>query len=167
MRRQLLEGMNQKERLLEMALGIIQSFIDRYCSESQRVDEYDLVGLQNAIVNQFGVKIEMETLGGKLRADLETPIYDIIVARYDDKERMVGPDNMREAERIIMLNVIDNQWKDHLLSMDHLKEGIGLRGYGQKDPLIEYKKEGFEMFQDMMERIEDETIGTCTSSASR
>jgi preprotein translocase subunit SecA len=65
---------------------------------------------------------------------------------------------MREAERIIMLNVIDNQWKDHLLSMDHLKEGIGLRGYGQKDPLIEYKKESFKMFQDMMDRIEDETI---------
>ena len=71
---------------------------------------------------------------------------------------MVGADNMRDAERIIMLNVIDNQWKDHLLSMDRLKEGIGLRGYGQKDPLIEYKREGFEMFQDMMERIEDETI---------
>jgi preprotein translocase subunit SecA len=65
---------------------------------------------------------------------------------------------MREAESIVMLNVIDNQWKDHLLSMDHLKEGIGLRGYGQKDPLIEYKKESFTMFQDMMDRIEDETI---------
>ena len=65
---------------------------------------------------------------------------------------------MRDAERIVMLNVIDNQWKDHLLSMDHLKEGIGLRGYGQKDPLIEYKKESFQMFQDMMDRIEDETI---------
>src|SRR5258706_9608770 len=65
---------------------------------------------------------------------------------------------MRDAERMIMLNVIDNQWKDHLLSMDHLKEGIGLRGYAQKDPLIEYKKESFTMFQDMMDRIEDETI---------
>ncbi len=71
---------------------------------------------------------------------------------------MIGPDNLRQAERIIMLNVVDNQWKDHLLSMDHLKEGIGLRGYGQKDPLIEYKKESFTMFQDMMDRIEDETI---------
>jgi preprotein translocase subunit SecA len=71
---------------------------------------------------------------------------------------MIGPENLRHAERIIMLNVVDNQWKDHLLSMDHLKEGIGLRGYGQKDPLIEYKKESFTMFQDMMDRIEDETI---------
>jgi preprotein translocase subunit SecA len=109
-------------------------------------------------VNQFGVKVELETLSGRLRTELEQPIFDTLVSRYDEKERMIGPENLREAERIIMLNVIDNQWKDHLLSMDHLKEGIGLRGYGQKDPLIEYKKEGFEMFQDMMERIEDETI---------
>ena len=65
---------------------------------------------------------------------------------------------MRETERMIMLNVIDNQWKDHLLSMDHLKEGIGLRGYGQKDPLIEYKKESYVLFQDMMDRIEDEAV---------
>jgi preprotein translocase subunit SecA len=158
MRRQLLEGANQKERVLEMVRGILQSFTDQFCSEKQRLDEYDLPGLQNAIVNQFGLKVEIETMDGKLRQELEQPIFDSLVARYEEKERMVGPDNMREAERIIMLNVIDNQWKDHLLSMDHLKEGIGLRGYGQKDPLIEYKKEGFEMFQDMMERIEDETI---------
>ena len=71
---------------------------------------------------------------------------------------MIGAELMRETERMIMLNVIDNQWKDHLLSMDHLKEGIGLRGYGQKDPLIEYKKESYVLFQDMMDRIEDETI---------
>jgi preprotein translocase subunit SecA len=158
MRRQLLEGTNQKERVLEMVRGIVQAFIDQYCTEQQHMDEYDLTGLQNAIVNQFGLKIEMEAMAGKLRTELEEPVLDTLIARYDEKERMIGAENLREAERIIMLNVIDNQWKDHLLSMDHLKEGIGLRGYGQKDPLIEYKKEGFEMFQDMMERIEDETI---------
>ena len=77
---------------------------------------------------------------------------------YDAKEELVGASLMREAERNIMLHIIDDQWKDHLLSMDHLKEGIGLRGYGQKDPLVEYKKESFELFQDMMDRIEDETV---------
>jgi preprotein translocase subunit SecA len=71
---------------------------------------------------------------------------------------MLSPELLRETERMIMLNVIDNQWKDHLLSMDHLKEGIQLRGYGQKDPLIEYKKESYTLFQDMMDRIEDESI---------
>jgi preprotein translocase subunit SecA len=92
------------------------------------------------------------------RAEMEDAIFDLLSKRYDEKESMIGPEIMRDAERMIMLNVIDNQWKDHLLSMDHLKEGIGLRGYGQKDPLIEYKKESFELFQDMMERIEDETL---------
>jgi preprotein translocase subunit SecA len=71
---------------------------------------------------------------------------------------MLSAPLLRETERMIMLNVIDNQWKDHLLSMDHLKEGIGLRGYGQKDPLVEYKKESYVLFQDMMDRIEDETV---------
>jgi preprotein translocase subunit SecA len=158
MRHQLLEGVNQKERILEMVRGIVQSFLDQFCPENKHIDEYNLLGLQNAIVNQFGMKVETADVEGRLTSELEQQLYDTLVARYEEKERMVGPENMREAERIIMLNVIDNQWKDHLLSMDHLKEGIGLRGYGQKDPLIEYKREGFEMFQDMMERIEDETI---------
>ena len=74
---------------------------------------------------------------------------------------MLGPQGeaiLREAERMVMLNVIDTQWKDHLLSMDHLREGIGLRGYGQKDPLVEYKKESFTLFQEMQNRIQDETV---------
>ncbi|MBV9766520.1 MAG: preprotein translocase subunit SecA [Acidobacteriaceae bacterium] len=158
MRRQLLEGENQKERILEIVTGIIGSFIDQFCPESSRYDEYDLVGLQTAVLNQFGAKLDLGELTGLSRRDVEQKITDFLQERYDEKERMIGQDNMRQAERIIMLNVVDNQWKDHLLSMDHLKEGIGLRGYGQKDPLIEYKKESFTMFQEMMDRIEDETI---------
>ena len=114
--------------------------------------------MQNAVLNQFGVKVEISELAPLTRPEIEEHVKEVLSRRYDEKENLVSPDNMREAERIIMLNVIDNQWKDHLLSMDHLKEGIGLRGYGQKDPLIEYKKESFKMFQDMMDRIEDETI---------
>jgi preprotein translocase subunit SecA len=158
MRRKLIEGVNQKERILEIIQGIVAAFVDQYCPENVRYDQYDLVGLQTAVVNQFGVKIETETVSGLDRRELENNVYDLLIARYDEKEKMIGADHLREAERIIMLNVVDNQWKDHLLSMDHLKEGIGLRGYGQKDPLIEYKKESFTMFQDMMDRIEDETI---------
>ena len=78
--------------------------------------------------------------------------------RYDAKEKLIGADAMRYHERTIMLSVIDAQWKDHLLSMDHLKEGIGLRGYGQHDPLVEYKKESFEMFEDMMQRFQEDTV---------
>ncbi|HTU44333.1 MAG TPA: preprotein translocase subunit SecA [Bryobacteraceae bacterium] len=158
MRRQLLEGENQKERILEIVRGILASFIDQFCGENIRYDQYDLNGLQTAVLNQFGAKINLDELAGLGSREIEQKIDDLLIERYDEKERMIGPENLRHAERIIMLNVVDSQWKDHLLSMDHLKEGIGLRGYGQKDPLIEYKKESFQMFQDMMDRIEDETI---------
>ena len=158
MRRQLLEGNNQKERIVDIVNGIVGSFIDQFCPEGARSDQYDLPGLQTAVVNQFGIKLDIEAGSGAERSEIERQITELLQERYAEKERMIGADNLRQAERIIMLNVVDNQWKDHLLSMDHLKEGIGLRGYGQKDPLIEYKKESFTMFQDMMDRIEDETI---------
>src|SRR4051812_28953121 len=159
MRRQLLDGhADQRERIVEIINGIIAGFVDQFCPENARVDQFDLPGLQTAILNQFGAKIELAEYEGQERREIEPKLQDFIMERYNEKERLIGPDNLRQAERIIMLNVVDNQWKDHLLSMDHLKEGIGLRGYGQKDPLIEYKKESFTMFQDMMDRIEDETI---------
>jgi preprotein translocase subunit SecA len=158
MRRQLLEGKEQKERLLEIVSGIVASFIDEFLPEEAKFHEYDLPAFQSAVLNQFGVKVDIDELQNLNRREVETRTYDQLIARYEDKERMIGAENLRHAERIIMLNVVDNQWKDHLLSMDHLKEGIGLRGYGQKDPLIEYKKESFQMFQDMMDRIEDETV---------
>jgi len=85
------------------------------------------------------------------------PFFDKLKARYDAKEKLIGPDAMRYHERMIMLSVIDAQWKDHLRDMDHLKEGIGLRGYGQHDPLVEYKRESFDMFEAMMQRFQEET----------
>ena len=158
MRRHLLEGEDQKQRMLEIIEGIVATFIDMRCPERTHPSTFDLTALQSDVLSAFGVKIDTDALQGMARQEIETYIYDLLVARYKEKEDLIGPENMRDAERIVMLNVIDNQWKDHLLSMDHLKEGIGLRGYGQKDPLIEYKKESFQMFQDMMDRIEDETI---------
>jgi preprotein translocase subunit SecA len=158
MRRALLEGQDQKERMLEIIRGILQSAIDVRCPENVHATSWDYTALQSDLLSQFGVKINPQELTQLSRAEIEETLYEKLARRYDEKEQMVGPAIMRDAERMIMLNVIDNQWKDHLLSMDHLKEGIGLRGYGQKDPLIEYKKESFTMFQDMMDRIEDETI---------
>ena len=158
MRRQLLEGADQTERMKEIIQGIVASFIDVRCPEKTHTTEFDLTGLQSDVLSQFGVKIDLEELPGLLRNEIEDHINELLERRFKEKEDLIGPEHMQEAERMIMLNVIDTQWKDHLLSMDHLKEGIGLRGYGQKDPLIEYKKESFELFQDMMDRIEDETI---------
>jgi preprotein translocase subunit SecA len=158
MRRALLDGQDQKERIGEIIGGIVGSFIDLRCPEKSHPSQWDWTGLETDILTQFGVKIRQDELLNLDRRQMEEEINQQLLAKYAEKEAMVGTELMRETERMIMLNVIDNQWKDHLLSMDHLKEGIGLRGYGQKDPLIEYKKESFDLFRDMMDRIEDETI---------
>jgi preprotein translocase subunit SecA len=158
MRRQLLEGQDQRARVTEIIEGIVATFIDMRCPERTHPSTFDLSGLQSDVLSQFGVKVDLPELNGLTRQEIESHLNELLGRRYQEKEDLIGPENMRDAERIVMLNVIDNQWKDHLLSMDHLKEGIGLRGYGQKDPLIEYKKESFALFQDMMDRIEDETI---------
>jgi preprotein translocase subunit SecA len=158
MRRGLLEGLDQKERVTEMIDGILATYVDLACPDGVHPSSWELDGLQSNLLTQFGVKIDPSQMAEMSREEIEDSIRERLNQRYAEKERMVGPELMRQTERIIMLNVIDSQWKDHLLSMDHLKEGIGLRGYGQKDPLIEYKKESFQLFQAMMDRIEDETI---------
>src|SRR5260370_4972616 len=137
MRRHLLEGQDQKERMLEIIEGIVATFIDMRCPERTHPSTFDLTALQSDVLSAFGVKIDTDALQGMARQEIETYIYDLLVARYKEQEDLIGPENMRDAERIVMLNFIDNQWKDHLLPLDHLKEGIGLRGYGQKQPLIE------------------------------
>ena len=90
--------------------------------------------------------------------ELGDAIFDRLIARYEAKEKLIGAEAMRQHERVIMLSVLDQLWKDHLLQMDHLKEGIGLRGYGQHDPLVEYKRESFTLFEEMMEHFEEETV---------
>jgi preprotein translocase subunit SecA len=158
MRRALLEGQDQKERIQEIIGGILATFIDLRCPEKGHPSAWDWTAFETDILTQFGVKIRTEELKNLDRRQAEETIREQLLKKYQEKEAVIGAEHMREAECMIMLNIIDNQWKDHLLSMDHLKEGIGLRGYGQKDPLIEYKKESYVMFQDMMDRIEDETI---------
>jgi preprotein translocase subunit SecA len=158
MRRQLLEGADQKERVMEMVRGLVQSFIDRRCPENAHPDTWDLATLKTDVLSQFGYRVETTEFANMNRQEVEDAIFDRLAQKYQEKEDLVGADIMRQTERMIMLQVIDDQWKDHLLSMDHLKEGIHLRGYGQKDPLVEYKKESFILFQDMMDRIEDETL---------
>jgi preprotein translocase subunit SecA len=158
LRRGLIEGVDQREKVLEMIDGILGTFLEQRCGADTKPFEWDLTGLQSDVLTQFGVRIEPADLKDLSCDEIESRIRERLVNRFEEKERMISAELMRETERILMLNVIDNQWKDHLLSMDHLKEGIGMRAYGQKDPLIEYKKESFKLFQDMMDRIEDETV---------
>jgi preprotein translocase subunit SecA len=157
-RRQLLEKQDQKQRILDIIRGIIESYVDARCPERTHPNNWDLTGLQTDVLTQFGAKINPQELSQLSRDEVTETVNDQLVSKYQQKEDLLGPEVLRDAERWLMLNVIDNQWKDHLLSMDYLKEGIGLRGYGQKDPLVEYKKESFLLFESMMDRIEDETV---------
>ena len=158
MRRQLLEGIDQKERVMEMVQGIVEQSIDMRCPNDKHPDTWDLSALRNDILSQFGSKIELADLAQMSRDEMVDSLMERLRHKYQEKEDLVGADVMRQTERIVMLQVIDNQWKDHLLSMDELKQGIGNRAYGQKDPLVEYKKESYDLFTAMMDRIEDETV---------
>jgi preprotein translocase subunit SecA len=157
-RRGLLEGADQRERVREMVRGIIQQFLDMRCPNEKHPDTWEIADLRNDVLSQFGVKIDATDLAECTTVEIEDLICQRLDEKYNEKESLVGPDVMRQTERIVMLQVIDNQWKDHLLSMDELKQGIGNRAYGQKDPLVEYKKESFDLFSAMMDRIEDETV---------
>jgi preprotein translocase subunit SecA len=158
MRRQLLEGIDQKEHVMEMVRGIIDQFVDMRCPNTKHPDTWDLAGLRNDVLTQFGAKIDLHEISTLTAEEMSEAIVERLKRKYQEKEDLVGADIMRQTERIVMLQVIDNQWKDHLLSMDELKQGIGNRAYGQKDPLVEYKKESYDLFTAMMDRIEDETV---------
>jgi len=161
LRRRLLEGLDQKDLIIEdYVSGILGDMMERHCPPKDHVDNWDLKALKDAIFTHFGVDIYAEGLKPEQmnRQELGDAIFDKLKGRYDAKEALIGAEAMRYHERMIMLSVIDGQWKDHLLSMDHLKEGINLRGYGQHDPLVEYKRESFDMFEEMMQRFQEETV---------
>ena len=158
MRRQLLEGLDQKERIQDMIRGIVNALVTVRCPENEHPDKWDLATLRTEILSQFGHRVQTDDFLVMRPSEVEESLYEQLVEKYNQKEGLIGAESLRYTERMIMLQVLDDQWKDHLLSMDYLKEGIGLRGYGQKDPLVEYKKESYQLFEAMMDRIEDETI---------
>jgi preprotein translocase subunit SecA len=161
LRRSLLEGVDQKELIIDdYVSGILADLIEQHCPVKAHVDNWDLKALKDSIFTRFGVDIYAEGVKPEQlnRQELGDAIFDKLKQRYDAKEQLIGPDAMRYHERMIMLSVLDSLWKDHLLNMDHLKEGIGLRGYGQHDPLVEYKRESFDMFEEMMQRFQEETV---------
>jgi preprotein translocase subunit SecA len=161
LRRRLLEGLDQKDLIIEdYVSGILADILERHCPPKEHEANWDLKALKDAIFTRFGVDIYAEGLKPEEmnRQEMGDAIFEKLKERYDAKEKLIGAQAMRYHERMIMLSVIDAQWKDHLLSMDHLKEGIGLRGYGQHDPLVEYKRESFDMFEEMMQRFQEETV---------
>jgi len=167
LRREILKNENHREMLLEMAEELVDEVLDDIASEKIYPEEWDIEALDDYMMRQFSVPIKKQEealeIGSGLslpiencdREKLHNAIMDSIQSCYAIKEQGIDPNMMRQLEKMIMLQVVDNLWKDHLLGMDHLKDGVGLRGYAQKNPLTEYKKEGFEMFSRMMHQIRE------------
>ena len=161
-RREALFGKDLKSSILEIIEEKSEEIAGAFADERAPAEEWDFKGLNEAVFKQFNFRLptlEGDTLDGLTQEGLAQLINDEAVRIYEEKEKAIGSEDFRQLERIVMLQNVDNLWKDHLLSMDHLKEGIGLRGYAQQNPLLVYKKEGFEMFQEMIARIKEETLG--------
>ncbi|CAN5880932.1 preprotein translocase subunit SecA [soil metagenome] len=175
LRRQLLEGkikyegedgedgevLESRGYLVDLAEGLLEGTIATYAPPDGDPEDYDYGAMRAAVAEIYGLDpaeldgINLESMSNAQMADA---LWVPIIAKYENKEKLVPADILRRVERDIMLQLVDAQWKDHLYSLDHLKEGIGLRGYGQRDPLVEYKKESYTLFMAMKDRIDEEIV---------
>ncbi len=153
-RRQILSGENLEEDLLEMAEELVEDLVAEH-TQDRIAEDWDLKGLQDAFQRQFGFRPDLVQADG----DLTDYLTDLVRRRLEQKKSELGPELFRHLQQMVMLQIVDNHWKEHLLSMDHLRDGIGLRGYAQKDPLREYQREGYDMFMDLIHRIKADTVG--------
>ncbi|MDQ1729537.1 MAG: preprotein translocase subunit SecA [Pyrinomonadaceae bacterium] len=166
LRRQLMEEPDQRDYLMGdptpagVAYDLLSDLTKQYLNPDVSPDDWDVENYQLQIktIYDFDAEAQGVDIPNMTSQEVTDAIWEKLKVKYADKEQQIGPEAMRTYERIIMLNIIDAQWKDHLLSLDHLKQGIGLVGYGQKDPLVEYKKQSFDMFQEMLDRIDTSTI---------
>ncbi|MBL8190233.1 MAG: preprotein translocase subunit SecA [Acidobacteria bacterium] len=160
LRRQLLEQTDQREEIQTMAAAVLDMLMDDYLSLEEMPDQWNFDAFKVQIEFEFGLDIaeaglDLENLE---RDEVRKAVWDKLQQMYSEKESLVGAEAMRYYERIIRLNIVDLQWKDHLLAIDHLKEWINQVGYAQKDPLVEYKKQSFDLFEEMLDRIDMDTV---------
>ena len=157
MRRMILEGKDTRDYVLNLSAEVVDWYLDNYAPEGKE-SQWDLGALTGSLKETFGLELQAEDLARAGRRGLGELLHERVRARYEEKERRVGAELMQLHQRLLMLQIVDAQWKDHLYSLDHLKEGIGLRGYGQRDPLVEYKRESYQLYQDLMDRIDEEML---------
>jgi len=159
-RRKVLLGENLRENIIEMLRRLVGEYMDTYCNEKVHADEWDLPALCERVQELANrhVAIAPEELEGLDRDTVRRRLEDAIIAAYEAREREIGPELMREVERHFLLRFIDMKWVEHLRAMDDLREGIGLRAYGQKNPLLEYQFEAYEMFQNMLRSVQEDTV---------
>lgn len=161
-RKRVLDGENLKEYYVNMIESIVGNLIDAYCSESPHPDHWDLgrltLSLENILIKKNTLKIEKKDWDYITKEDLKDKIISITLEEYESREKEIGSDLMRELERVVLLRVVDEKWMDHIDAMDQLRQGIGLRAYSQRDPVIEYKFEGHTMFENMIESIREDSV---------
>jgi len=161
-RREVLDGADVSPIIKDMITDLAESHSAEIFDPKVEPESWDWEGLQERMKSLYGMDVGLEDDERKQLSSgaLTEKITNAMLEAYGQKETQVGPDNMRQLERIVLLQMVDGHWKEHLLNMDHLKEGIGLRGYGQKNPLDEYKKEGFNLFANMIEAVKQATVST-------
>ncbi|MGQ9631018.1 MAG: preprotein translocase subunit SecA [bacterium] len=163
-RRMILEEDDLRDHVLEMIEDVLDGGLELYINENVHPDDWDIESFRKWLANIFyGVdfrEMKVEGRGRDARTSLRNQLLDDIVKNYENRERAIGRDIMKRVEKDVMLRIVDNRWRNHLEDLDHIKEGIGLRAYGQRDPLLEYKRESFELFSEMMETIKEEIVST-------
>jgi preprotein translocase subunit SecA len=159
-RREALRGGDLKPVILDMVDDLANGIVAECTAENTFAEDWELEKLNIEFARCFGLQLNLseESLGDTNQEDLLDTLLEKVRERYEFREREFGPTVMQDLQNYILLQTVDSYWKDHLLNMDHLKEGIGLRGYGQQDPLVAYKREAHQIFQDMIERVKEETV---------
>ena len=158
-RRKILEGRDLRDDALEMVTDAIQATVSQYVSPEVFSEEWDLEAMLTALANIYPAQLRVADLeGADDPAEILDKVLEEAMAAYEEKEELVGPETMRELERMVLLSIIDNKWREHLYEMDYLEEGIHLRAYGQRDPLVEYQREAHSMFGEMKDGIAEEFV---------
>ncbi|MGC8493235.1 MAG: preprotein translocase subunit SecA [Syntrophobacteraceae bacterium] len=159
-RREALQGDNLRPEIFDMIEDALDAIVQANTAEKTYAEDWNLDAIKNEMTRIFGVQPDLtpEALGDMNPEELRQYLFELVEKRYEERESEFSEPIMRDLENFILLQTVDTLWKDHLLNMDYLKEGIGLRGYGQQDPVVAYKREGHAMFQEMIERIKEETL---------
>lgn len=161
-RREVLGGDDVSYIVADMIEDLVPAVTMEFCDDKTPSEDWDWEGIAERVSANMGLELNWddEIKTGLKAETFEKKLLETMEAAYKAREEEFGAETMRQLERYILLQMVDSHWKDHLLGMDHLKEGIGLRGYGQKNPLDEYKKEGFNMFNAMIERVKEKIVST-------
>ncbi len=161
-RREILGGADLTTEIQEILQDLMQDLLDQYLDDRVMPEDWDLAGMAEAFRQRLGLHLDLSTLDPDTMTaeQVRQTVTDQVLAAYDSQRRAIGEDIFPMLQQQIMLQMVDSHWKDHLLAMDHLRDGIGLRGYAQVDPLRAYQKEGYEMFENMIQRIQEDTVRT-------